>query len=65
MVKIWAEKPEILRAFGIGRRMLQEWRQKGFVRVAKLNERKIVYRVADVEKTLMLIAEGRTPKRII
>lgn len=63
----WRHKSNILNTFNAGHRHLEDWVTKGFVRTAKLDERKQgrrLYNAEDVNATIIAISEGREPRRV-
>ena len=62
----WLMKSNILAAYNIGWRRLEQWVVEGYVRSVKLDEGqhgRRLYSTLDMEKTLCALAEGKEPKR--
>jgi len=60
---VWGKMEEVKRTTGVSSRVLRDWCKKGWVRIAKFNQRNLVYRIADVDEVLKAIAEGRSPRK--
>ena len=61
----WFTKRNTLDRFNIGRRRLDDWASRGWVRTAKLDDSpqgRRLYCIADLDRVLATKAKGREPK---
>ncbi len=61
----WQKKDDVLNAFQIGWRKLEEWTSQGFIRSVKVDPSKQgrrLYFTQDIEDLLLCLASGKSPK---